>query len=136
MVTRPNEIAPFQMLRIDRSCAAMPGSVYREAPPSTWVSVSWGLAGACAAALAYGVATVLQAIGARQADRASGPDARLALRLMRSAPYVGGLLLDGIGFALSLAALRSQPLFTVQAIVSSSLAVTALLAVVVLQARL
>jgi len=98
--------------------------------------VSWGLAGAFAAALAYGVATVLQAIGARQTGRASGPDARLALRLLRSAPYVGGLLLDGIGFALSLAALRSQPLFTVQAIVASSLAVTALLAVVVLQARL
>src|SRR5205823_2754231 len=37
---------------------------------------------------------------------------------------------------LSLAALRSQPLFIVQAIVASSLAVTAILAVVTLHARL
>ena len=98
--------------------------------------MTWGLAGAFAAALAYGVATVLQAVGARRAGRSAAPDARLALRLLQSAPYVVGLLLDGVGFALSLAALRSQPLFTVQAIVSSSLAVTAVLAVVVLHARL
>ena len=99
-------------------------------------TVTWGLAGAFAAALAYGVATVLQATGARSTGRSNAPDARLALRLLRSAPYVIGLMLDGVGFALSLAALRSQPLFTVQAIVSSSLAVTAVLAVVVLHARL
>jgi drug/metabolite transporter (DMT)-like permease len=98
--------------------------------------VTWGLAGAFAAALAYGVATVLQAVGARRTERSAVPDARLAMRLLRSAPYVCGLLLDVVGFALSLAALRSQPLFTVQAIVSSSLAVTAVLAVVVLHARL
>lgn len=98
--------------------------------------MTWGLAGAFAAAVAYGVATVLQAIGARRTARAAGPDARLALRLMRSTPYVIGLLLDVAGFALSLAALRSQPLFTVQAIVASSLAVTAVLAVAILRARL
>jgi drug/metabolite transporter (DMT)-like permease len=98
--------------------------------------VTWGLAGAFAAAVAYGIATVMQAIGARRAGRAAGPDARMLLRLMRSTPYVIGLLLDGVGFALSLAALRSQPLFTVQAIVSSSLAVTAVLTVVVLHAHL
>jgi drug/metabolite transporter (DMT)-like permease len=46
------------------------------------------------------------------------------------------LLLDGVGFALSLAALRSQPLFLVQAVVASSLAVTAMLAVVMLNTRL
>jgi len=98
--------------------------------------VTWGLAGAFAAAFAYGIATVMQAIGARRAERATGPDARLLLRLMSSTPYVIGLLLDGVGFALSLAALRSQPLFTVQAIVASSLAVTAILTVIVLGARL
>lgn len=98
--------------------------------------MTWGLAGAFAAALAYGVATVLQAIGARRTGHATGPDARLLLRLVRSTPYVIGLLLDAVGFALSLAALRSQPLFTVQAIVASSLAVTAVLAVAILHARL
>jgi drug/metabolite transporter (DMT)-like permease len=98
--------------------------------------VTWGLAGAFAAAVAYGVGTVMQAIGARRAGRAAGPDAQLLLRLVRSTPYVIGLLLDGVGFALSLAALRTQPLFTVQAIVASSLAVTALLTVAILRVRL
>jgi drug/metabolite transporter (DMT)-like permease len=98
--------------------------------------VSWGLAGAFAAAVAYGAATVLQAIGARSTGRASGPDARLLLRLVHSVPYMIGLSLDGVGFVLSLAALRSQPLFIVQAIVSSSLAVTAILAVLTMHARL
>jgi drug/metabolite transporter (DMT)-like permease len=103
---------------------------------STVGSVTWGLAGAFAAAIAYGAATVLQAVGARSTARSAGPDARLLLRLLRSMPYVVGLSLDVVGFALSLAALRSQPLFIVQAIVSSSLAVTALLAVLTLHARL
>jgi drug/metabolite transporter (DMT)-like permease len=98
--------------------------------------VSWGLAGAFAAAFAYGVATVLQAVGARSAAPAARPDARLMLRLLHSMPYVVGLALDVVGFGLSLAALRSQPLFIVQAIVASSLAVTAVLAVLTLHARL
>jgi drug/metabolite transporter (DMT)-like permease len=98
--------------------------------------VTWGLAGAFAAAVAYGVATIMQAIGARRAGRSAGPDARLLLRLVRSTPYVIGLLLDVVGFALSLAALRTQPLFTVQAIVASSLAVTAILSVFILKAHL
>ncbi|HET6817451.1 MAG TPA: hypothetical protein VFH66_09545 [Mycobacteriales bacterium] len=98
--------------------------------------MSWGLAGAFAAAVAYGAATVLQAIGARSLGRASGPGARLMFRLLHSIPYVVGLGLDLLGFVLSLAALRSQPLFIVQAIVASSLAVTAILAVIALNARL
>jgi drug/metabolite transporter (DMT)-like permease len=98
--------------------------------------VTWGLAGAFAAAFAYGVATVLQAVGARRTTTVGSPGARLLWQLVRSAPYVLGVLLDAVGFALSLAALRTQPLFTVQAIVASSLAVTAVLAVLVLHARL
>src|SRR5204863_9879047 len=86
--------------------------------------------------VAYGAATILQAVGARRTARSDAPDARLLWRLLHSTPYVAGLALDGIGFLLSLAALRSQPLFIVQAIVASSLAVTAILAVVTLHARL
>jgi drug/metabolite transporter (DMT)-like permease len=97
--------------------------------------VTWGLAGAFAAAFAYGAATVLQAVGAQRTTRSAAPNARLLWQLARSLPYVLGVLLDGVGFALSLAALRTQPLFTVQAIVASSLAVTALLAVLVLGNR-
>lgn len=98
--------------------------------------MSWGLAGAFAAAVAYGFATVLQATGARRIKRLEGPDPRLLWRLVHSTPYVIGLLLDGVGFALSLAALRTEPLFVVQAVVASSLAVTAVLAVSLLGARL
>src|SRR4051794_21031082 len=155
MVTSPNEMAPFQMLRMlrldfrirvdrpthrrtqrpraARACSDHAGQVVQA---STVGPVTWGLAGAFAAAIAYGAATVLQAVGARSTGRSAGPDARLLMRLLRSAPYVAGLSLDGVGFALSLAALRTQPLFIVQAIVSSSLAVTALLAVLTLHARL
>ena len=97
--------------------------------------MSWGLVGAFAAAFAYGAATVLQARGVRAGGGGDDLDARLISRLMRSSQYIAGLLLDGLGFALSFVALRTLPLFTVQAIVASSLAVTALLAVVVLGAR-
>jgi drug/metabolite transporter (DMT)-like permease len=97
--------------------------------------VNWGLSGAFAAAVAYGIATILQATGARQQGHVDDLDARLIARLLRSTPYVVGVVLDGIGFALSFIALRSEPLFLVQAIVASSLAVTAVLAVVWLGAR-
>jgi drug/metabolite transporter (DMT)-like permease len=98
--------------------------------------VSWGLIGAFAAAVAYGAATVLQAQGVRAGGGEDDLDARLVSRLVRSSRYIAGLLLDALGFALSFAALRTLPLFTVQAIVASSLAVTALLAVTVLGAHL
>jgi drug/metabolite transporter (DMT)-like permease len=97
--------------------------------------VTWGLAGAFAAAVAYGAATVLQAIGAASTTRSNAPDRALMIQLVHSLPYLSGLVLDGVGFALSLAALRTEPLFTVQAIVASSLAVTAILGVLVLAAR-
>jgi drug/metabolite transporter (DMT)-like permease len=97
--------------------------------------VSWGLAGAFAASGAYGVATILQAVGARTGGATNDLDTRLVRRLLRSAPYISGLVLDAIGFGLSFAALHTLPLFTVQAIIASSLAVTALLAVLILGAR-
>lgn len=106
-----------------------PPPVYREV-------VTWGLAGAFAAAITYGIATILQAVGARNGGNADDLDARLVRRLLRSSPYIAGLVLDAVGFGLSFAALHTLPLFTVQAVVASSLAVTALLAVVVLGARL
>lgn len=102
---------------------------------STLGVVSWGLAGAFAAAVAYGFATVLQAVGARREGNVDDLDVRLIGRLVRSTPYVAGVALDGVGFGLSFIALRSEPLFLVQAIVASSLAVTALLAVLMLGAR-
>ncbi len=91
-----------------------------------------GLLGAFAAAICYGVASVLQALAVRQAATATGLDPRLLLRMLRSWPYLAGLALDGLAFVFSIAALRSLPLFAVQAIVASFLAITAVLGALML----
>lgn len=93
-----------------------------------------GLLSALAAAVAYGAATILQAIGvARVAAAAQLP---LLPRLWAGRLYVVGLILDLAGFAATVAALRSLPLFLVESAVASSVAVTAVLSVVVLHLRL
>jgi drug/metabolite transporter (DMT)-like permease len=91
-----------------------------------------GLAGALAAAVAYGAASVLQGVAARRTAPGGSLDPRLLLRLARQGPYVAGLGLDLAGFALSVLALRTLPLFAVEAAVASSIGVTALLAAAVL----
>ncbi len=85
-----------------------------------------GLAGVLCCALAYGVGTVLQAAGSRRAPAGDSVDARALTRLVRSAPFVAGMALDGVGFATSVLALRSLPLFLVQSGIASSVGVTAL----------
>ncbi len=94
-----------------------------------------GLLGAFAAAVCYGVASVLQALAARQTERSAGLDPRLMLRLVRSWRYLLGVSLDGLAFLFSLVALRSLPLFAVQAIVASFLAITAVLGAIFLGMR-
>lgn len=71
------------------------------------------------AMIGYGVASVLQAVGA---GRASG--ARVVLQPI----YVAGIVCDLAAWALSVVALQLLPLFTVQAVLAGSLAVTVLLA--------
>jgi drug/metabolite transporter (DMT)-like permease len=88
-----------------------------------------GLGAALAAAVVFGVATVLQAIGARRVPTASGLDPRVLLRLLREPVFVGAILLNGVGFLLHLAAIRLLPLYLAQAGISASLVVTAVLAV-------
>lgn len=78
------------------------------------------LAGAFAAAVLYGVGTVLQALGVTG----------------RPVVYAIGLVADLFGFLASLLAVRRLPLFVVESAVASSVAVTALLAVWWLGARL
>jgi drug/metabolite transporter (DMT)-like permease len=94
-----------------------------------------GLIGAAAAALAYGAATVLQAIGVQRMAAVSNgatPWSRLAAGRL----YALGLLLDLLGFVASVASLRTLPLFLTESAVASSVAVTAVLAVVILHVRL
>lgn len=98
--------------------------------------MSVGLLGALCAALCTGVAALLQAIGARRVGASAGVDPRLLWRLTRSVPYVAGLAMSATAFVLSLLALRSVPLFVVQAIVASNLAVVAVLSWCVLRHKL
>jgi drug/metabolite transporter (DMT)-like permease len=95
-----------------------------------------GLLAAFAAALCYGVGTILQARGVQHVDASKGLDPGLLLRLTGSFPYMVGLLIDLVGFVLALLAVRALPLFVVQATLASSLAVTAILAQLLLGARL
>ncbi|QRP49608.1 hypothetical protein [Amycolatopsis sp. FDAARGOS 1241] len=96
----------------------------------------WGLLCALLSAVAYGIASVLQAVAAKAApDAGAGVDPRLLLRVLRQGKYVAGLGLDVLGFVAQLAALHVLPLFVVQATQAASLAVTAV-AVRVLGVRL
>lgn len=92
--------------------------------------------GALVAAACYGAASVCQAIAVRREAVRSGLDLGLVWRLTRQAPYLLGLALDGLGFLASLVALRSLPLFLVEAAVASSVGITAVLAWRLLGARL
>ncbi|WAL67316.1 hypothetical protein ORV05_05890 [Amycolatopsis cynarae] len=92
----------------------------------------WGLAFASLAAVAYGVASVLQAVAARAVDTGeAGVDPRLLVRVLRQWRYLLGLGLDALGFVAQLIALRVLPLFLVQAALAGSLAVTAVAAIAV-----
>ena len=83
------------------------------------------------ATVSYGVGTVLQASGARRVSTSAHLDVRLLGRLARQSRYLGGLALDAVGFVASLVALRTLPLFAVQAAIAGSLGVTAVAAAIV-----
>lgn len=95
-----------------------------------------GLLCAFGTSLCYGVGSVLQAAAAGNTASAGGLDPRLLLKLARTWRYPAGLALDGAGFVLSLVALRSLPLYVVQSVVASFLAVTAVVSVAFLGVRL
>src|SRR5215472_11774552 len=89
---------------------------------------------ALVAALFYGIAAVMQAIAVREASNrlpeqaGTGVDPGLVPRMLRQWRFVASLCLDMLGFVAQLIALRRLPLFAVQAIVASNLAVTAVFA--------
>ncbi|MDQ1677456.1 MAG: hypothetical protein QOC93_2600 [Actinomycetota bacterium] len=95
-----------------------------------------GFLGALLAALCYGTASVLQSVGSRRVAGGTGLDPRLLVRLAGQLTFVAGFALDLAGFAASVVALRTLPLFLVQAAVAASVGVTAVLAVRFLGARL
>jgi len=87
--------------------------------------VTLALLAAVAAAVGYGVSTVLEAVGARRSPGASA---------LRQPLVLGALVLDGAAWLASLLALDRLPLFAVQAIQASSVVVVVVLARIVLHA--
>jgi drug/metabolite transporter (DMT)-like permease len=86
-----------------------------------------GLLTATLAAVAFGVASVLQAIGARSQTLTPGVDLRLLVRMLRHPAFLLSIVVSLSGFLLHLVALRSLPLFAVQPVIASSVAVTAVI---------
>ncbi len=96
-----------------------------------------GFAAVSAATVCFGVASAVQARGARaDRPRAPGGGLGLAARLVRSGPFLAGAALDVVGFAFSVLALRTLPLFVVQSVTNASLAVTGVAAVWLLKVRI
>jgi drug/metabolite transporter (DMT)-like permease len=85
------------------------------------------------ASVGYGVGAVLQAVGAR---RANAGGAEGIISMARQPVFLLGLLADFGSWLISRFALHTLPLFAVQTILAGSLAVTVLLAGVVLHAHL
>jgi drug/metabolite transporter (DMT)-like permease len=88
------------------------------------LAVSW--AAAVLACLGYGVATILESVGAKRVTAVAGLTG-LAL-IARQMPYLLGCALDLVAFGANVLALRQLPLFLVQSIVAASVGVTAVIA--------
>jgi drug/metabolite transporter (DMT)-like permease len=88
------------------------------------------------AMMLYGTSTVMEAVGARRTEAATNVDVTLFARLARQPLYIAGLGVDAVGFACHLLALRTLPLFVVQAVIAGSVAITAVTAALVLHLRL
>lgn len=86
------------------------------------------LAFAVAGAIGYGFAAILEAVGAHRTPGTAGT--------LRSPVYLAGVALDLLAWLASLVALRFLPVYQVQAVLAASLAITVLLARLLLGARL
>lgn len=91
-----------------------------------------GLGAALGAAVLFGVAAILQAVGSRKVPTESELDPRrlgaFVAALLRQGPFLAALVLNLAGFGLHFVALRLLPLYLAQAGIAASLVVTALLA--------
>lgn len=105
------------------------------------------LVAALVSAYCYGVAAVMQAMAIRSTSRrparirdgnpaAGRVDPGLLVRLMGQWRFVASLGIDLVGFLAQLVALRQLPLFAVQAVIASNLAVTAVFAAWLMHVRL
>ncbi len=90
---------------------------------TTVAYVAAALSSAC-----FGLASVLEQVGTKNIQTINSLNPMQYIRLLKQWMYMSGLALDGIGFLLFLVAVRSLPLFFVQAVGTASIAVTALAA--------
>ena len=108
-----------------------------------------GVAAAVLPCVTYGVASVLQAYGARKSAAAArdrgedghvtttgGPTVRATVGAALTATFIVGMVFDVIGFGGSVVSARLIPLFLSQTIISANIVVTAVLAGPVLGVRL
>ncbi|MFG1819709.1 hypothetical protein ACGFIF_38525 [Kribbella sp. NPDC049174] len=91
-----------------------------------------GLSAALGAAVLFGIASILQAVGSRKVPTESELDPRrlgaFVIALLKQPAFLAALVLNLAGFALHFVALRQLPLYLAQAGIAASLVVTALLA--------
>ncbi|HQV18982.1 MAG TPA: EamA/RhaT family transporter [Gordonia sp. (in: high G+C Gram-positive bacteria)] len=109
-----------------------------------------GVIAACLAAVAYGMSTVLRALGARrvaqeareegneagQTNASGGPSIQSTMSTFVDPSFILGTMMVVIGFAGGAVAARYLPLFLSQTIVSANLVVTALLSTIMLNIAL
>ena len=88
------------------------------------LALSW--MAAVVACLGYGAGSVLQAVGARRTAGVVGLSG-FAL-IVQQLPYLVGLGADGVAFLANVVALQQLPLFLVQAVLTASVGVTAVIA--------
>jgi drug/metabolite transporter (DMT)-like permease len=105
------------------------------------------LVAALVSAFCYGIASVMQAVAVRSASRRSARirkgdpaadrvDPGLLVRLLGQWRFVASIGIDLVGFIAQLVALHRLPLFAVQAVIASNLAVTAVFAAWLIRVRL
>ena len=99
------------------------------------MTTATGLALAGAAAVAFEVSYVLQAVEARRADDGGDPSARLLGRLLRRPWWLAAMALSVVGFGLQVLALRGAPLSLVQPVLALGLVLLLVLGHVVLGER-
>lgn len=74
----------------------------------------------------FGLSSVLQHIGAKRLKSLESLNPLHFIPLLKQIPYATGLFLDGLGFVFFLVAVHRLPLFFVQAVDTSSIAVIAI----------
>ncbi|NQU36448.1 MAG: hypothetical protein HQ526_02490 [Actinobacteria bacterium] len=95
-----------------------------------------GIFCALLAAFFFAIGSILQSYAASRTESAGALDPRFFIRMLKQLPYLVGLASDFVGFLFSLVALQFLPLFLSEALLASSVGITAILAVLFLKVKL